>query len=158
MKLSERMKHVPILDGEPYPESPEDCEYVPEVRSLEERCERAEASCERAVTALDASMIALRKADDLAAICQRVIADRDALLVALRQCGEALEAVNEQLGEAVHTGLRKGADGGGSAAAWRAINEMSSEAWSQAIRFAIDGLGIKRALANEHVKRAMEGR
>lgn len=32
MKLSERMKHVPFLDGKPYPEHPEDCEYAAEVR------------------------------------------------------------------------------------------------------------------------------
>ena len=38
------------------------------------------------------------------------------------------------------TGLRKGADGGGSMAAWEAIYDMDREQWKSAVSYAVYGL------------------
>jgi hypothetical protein len=43
----------------------------------------------------------------------------------------------ELLGESVHTGLRKGVDGKGSADAWQAIRRMSDGGWGEAIGWAV---------------------
>ncbi len=44
------------------------------------------------------------------------------------------------LAEGFHTGLRKGADGPESAAAWRAISDMPAEQYEAAIAFLLWGL------------------
>jgi len=62
--------------------------------------------------------------------------------------GEAMEPTYEPvdvemarslLGEGIHTGLRKGTDAPGAHDLWVAIHD-STEAWSEAIDFAIWGL------------------
>lgn len=55
----------------------------------------------------------------------------------------------EQLGEAIHTGLRKGVDGKGSERAWAAISSMDDGGWAEALAFARAGLefGLEKRLA-----------
>ena len=72
--------------------------------------------------------------------------ERDAARADVERLRAALEAVRDGLGEAIHTGLRKGADGGGSANAWRAIAAMGRAQWRAALEFALDGLGVTAAL------------
>lgn len=74
-----------------------------------------------------------------------------------RELLATLKTVRDQLGEAIHTGLRKGADGGGSDEAWRAIRDMSDKQWSNAVQFALCGLGVTRAIAKAERVEPTEG-
>ncbi len=62
------------------------------------------------------------------------------LVEALETYREFDRRIQDSLGEAVHTGLRKGVDGKGSAQAWHAISAMTGNGWSEAVNFARDGL------------------
>lgn len=48
------------------------------------------------------------------------------------------EKAMDLIGEGLHTGLRKGCDGGSGA--WNAISDMAPDEWSGALRFLVDGL------------------
>jgi len=50
------------------------------------------------------------------------------------------EDAEEQIAIGVHTGLRKGSDAPSSGPLWRAIGESDDSAWSDAVRFCVDGL------------------
>jgi hypothetical protein len=67
---------------------------------------------------------------------------------ALAVLGEFDRRVRRDLGEAVHTGLRKGADSDQASKAWEAIRTMPPGDWSNAIAFARSGLesGIETKL------------
>lgn len=56
-----------------------------------------------------------------------------------------LRRVRDELGEAVHTGLRKACDSDDATLAWRALGRAPD--WPEAVRFAVDGLGVKQAIA-----------
>lgn len=46
----------------------------------------------------------------------------------------------DQIGQGVHTGLRKGTDAPSAAVMWSAINDSNDGAWAAALDFAIYGL------------------
>jgi hypothetical protein len=45
--------------------------------------------------------------------------------------------VHETMGEAVHTGFRKGVDGGGSAEVWQAIHKMPDEKYGDFVEWVL---------------------
>lgn len=61
---------------------------------------------------------------------------------ALEEANALLRRIREQVGEGIHTGLRKGVDGKGSDEAWRAIANMKADGWSEAIAFFACGVGL----------------
>jgi len=65
---------------------------------------------------------------------------RDGLIAAKA----VLERVYSELGEAIHTGLRKAADSPESVTAWQAISNMPD--WTAVIDFATEGLNLRGAL------------
>lgn len=67
----------------------------------------------------------------------------------LETYAEFHKRVTEQLGVAVHTGLRKGSDGPGAHTAWKAINDCNKGEWSEAISYAVFGLtyGLEKQIA-----------
>lgn len=75
--------------------------------------------------------------------------DDEPLRAGLEALIEFRQRVHDSLGEAIHTGLRKGVDGLGSDRAWAAISSMDGDGWSQAVEFAISGLemGLEKKLA-----------
>ena len=50
------------------------------------------------------------------------------------------EEAQEQIGEGVHTGLRKGSDAPSSGPLWRAISDSNDGAWSDALAYCVWGL------------------
>jgi hypothetical protein len=101
-----------------------------------------------AVTGLDHLPVVDRaNAKAFAADIHALLAERDRLRAALKTYHEFDRHIHESLGEAVHTGLRKGVDGLGSAEAWRAIANMQDDGWSQAIAYAL--WGLKYGLENK---------
>lgn len=50
------------------------------------------------------------------------------------------EEAQEQIGQGIHTGLRKGSDAPSSGPLWRAISDSHDGAWGDALRFCVWGL------------------
>ena len=151
MKLSERIERDcrASMSGDASPPRALETKegLLAEVRALEERLERAEAEWDGARLAadtyraawepLDAIMVERgMEADSPSSEAQTwlrdSLADRDALLAALRQCGEVLVLLT------------------------RAAEMFSMQTCGQAPERAAEA--GRAALANEQVKRAMEGR
>lgn len=69
------------------------------------------------------------------------------VIAALREAAEALERAQEQLGEAIHTSLRKACDHPAADEAHAAIRQIPSREWKNALSFVVEGLGIDTATA-----------
>ena len=94
--------------------------------------------------------------EELANLMRELVADDRRLRVELAakeaECEryrKALERVRDQIGEAVHVSFRKGTDAPGAYKVWLAIRDMDNHGYSDAMTFALYGLGVLAALNPE---------
>lgn len=59
----------------------------------------------------------------------------------------ACERVRDELGIAIHTSMRKASGSYQAIVAWDAISRLSNQEWGAIVDFALNGLGIRAALA-----------
>lgn len=59
----------------------------------------------------------------------------------------ALKMTDDQLGEAIHTSLRKVGSSHASNQAWHAITDIPDDEWRQILDFILGGLQIRAAIA-----------
>jgi hypothetical protein len=59
---------------------------------------------------------------------------------------EALEAVRDNLAEAMHTAFRKASDHAEANTIWHAIKRLPPAEWASIVQFMLDGMGVTAAL------------